>query len=175
MKAYDESTLIISGNSTTLARWDAKLGPLLHDVRGKSERCIISPVASLRSLTPDGGLTMMVDIVIEKLHPVGFIETLVDGTRLPPVNEAENRAAEASWEVCTGYVLNGRIPYTLYSAKDSLVWTKRKRNSTTLSHISQVSRAKLSHCPKDALQGQMVSTPRGPLFSAHIDGCSCWD
>jgi hypothetical protein len=44
---------------------------------------------------------MMIDIVIERLHPVGFIETLPDGTRRAPVNEAENRAAEASWEVCT--------------------------------------------------------------------------
>lgn len=42
---------------------------------------------------------MLIDVVVEKLHPVGYIETLPDGTRLAPVNEAGNEAAETKWEV----------------------------------------------------------------------------
>lgn len=42
---------------------------------------------------------MLIDIVVEKLHPVGYFETLPDGTRLAPVNEAGNQAAEAKREV----------------------------------------------------------------------------
>lgn len=90
LKAYDSSSLKLSGNSTTLARWDARLGVSL----------IRRPVtASLRSLNPDGGLVMLVDIVVEKLFPVGYLETTKEGKRLAPTNAAEERDACAKWEV----------------------------------------------------------------------------
>ena len=169
LKAYDESTLVISGNSTTLARWDARLGPLLHDIPGKTGRGIIPSVASLRSLTPDGGLTMMIDIVVERLHPVGFIETLPDGTRLAPVNEAGNQAAEASWEVCLPHPLSGRIPHIMYSVEGLPVWRRKKRSSIMLSHISQVSRTKPNHCRKDVPHVQMVGLMcLSTLMNAHF-------
>ncbi|KAF8323921.1 hypothetical protein DL93DRAFT_2104290 [Clavulina sp. PMI_390] len=100
LKAYETSTLTITGNSTTLARWDARLGPLLYDLPHQpSRRGVLPHVASLRSLTADGGLIMLIDIVVEKLHPVGHIETLPDGTRKPPTNESENAGEDAKWEV----------------------------------------------------------------------------
>lgn len=105
LKAYSGTTLQITGNSTTLARWDARLGPFLHP---------LPPVASLRSLTPDGGVAALVDVVVERLHPVGFIETLQDGTRLAPVNESENRQAEALWEVRMRLLLVDSIRSTAY-------------------------------------------------------------
>lgn len=76
------------------------MGPHLHNLPHKlSQRGVIPPVASLRSLSADGGHVMLIDIVVEKLHPVGYIETLLDGTRLAPVNEVGNEAAEAKREV----------------------------------------------------------------------------
>lgn len=41
----------------------------------------------------------MIDIVIERLHPVGYFETLPNGDRVGPMNRASNDAAEAKLEV----------------------------------------------------------------------------
>lgn len=57
------SQLIMSGNSTSLAHWHAKLG--------------FSPtpfIAGLGSLSPDGGLVPLVDVLIERAFPCGFID-----------------------------------------------------------------------------------------------------
>jgi breast cancer 2 susceptibility protein len=90
LKAYSSTSLKLCGNSTTLARWDAKLGASL----------LRTPVAaSLRSLNPDGGVVMLLDIVVEKVFNIGFTEMTSAGTRLAPTNAAEERDAGAKWEV----------------------------------------------------------------------------
>lgn len=98
--AYNQVQLRISGNSTTLAKWDARLGPLLHSLSpATSKRRVIPPIVSLAKLTPDGGLVSLVDVVIERMYPVGYTETLPDQTKLETVNAKENRMAEAKVEV----------------------------------------------------------------------------
>lgn len=61
-------TLSICGNSTSLARWDSKLGFFSQNAHPSSF------VACLRSLTPDGGIVTLVDVVIVKLFPEGYLE-----------------------------------------------------------------------------------------------------
>lgn len=50
---------------------------------------------SLSSFTSDGGFVSLVDIVIEKMYPIGYDETLPDGTRVGTVDAAGNSAADA--------------------------------------------------------------------------------
>ncbi|KAF9516595.1 hypothetical protein BS47DRAFT_1340741 [Hydnum rufescens UP504] len=89
LKAYSSSSLTLCGNSTTLARWDARLGVSQPQ----------APItASLRSLNPDGGVVMLLDIVVEKLFPVGYLETAAEGKRLIPTNAAEEQDARTKWE-----------------------------------------------------------------------------
>ncbi|KAM0754813.1 hypothetical protein T439DRAFT_309621 [Meredithblackwellia eburnea MCA 4105] len=63
LEALSRSTLVISGNSTTLAPWDAKLGwaPYRFTV-------------TLDSLTCTGGPAPLIDIVLEKVFPCGYTE-----------------------------------------------------------------------------------------------------
>ncbi|KAG8900895.1 hypothetical protein FRB99_005684 [Tulasnella sp. 403] len=87
LPAYDISHLELHGNSTSLAPWDAKLG---------FKR---SPyIATLRSLTPDGGSVMLMDILVIKLYPVGYIETNEKGERSAPRCEKEEREEMEAWK-----------------------------------------------------------------------------
>jgi breast cancer 2 susceptibility protein len=61
MDAFDKSRLVLSGNSTSLVKWDAKLG------MPKSPF-----VAALSSLSPDGGVVTMMDVVIDKIFPLAY-------------------------------------------------------------------------------------------------------
>ncbi|KZV96393.1 hypothetical protein EXIGLDRAFT_833637 [Exidia glandulosa HHB12029] len=85
--AYDNTVLVLTGNSSALAPWYAKLG--FHP-QGFT--------AGLRSLTPDGGPVALVDIVIVKAYPAGFIEYHADGTKDGPRNEEEEREIQAQWQ-----------------------------------------------------------------------------
>lgn len=79
---------MLTGNSTSLARWDAKLGFQTHPF-----------IAGLRSLQAAGGAIPMIDIEIVKIYPVGYFETTSDGTRVGPTCEAEERQKEDRWMV----------------------------------------------------------------------------
>lgn len=88
LAAYTKVHLELHGNSSTLARWDAKLG--------------FRPtpfIATLRSLSGDGGPVMLMDIVVTKLFPIGYIEMREDGERASPMCEAEERQAADAWKV----------------------------------------------------------------------------
>ncbi|CUA67485.1 Breast cancer type 2 susceptibility protein homolog [Rhizoctonia solani] len=87
LKAYHSSTLKITGNSTSLARWDARLG--FH--RGPF-------VASLRSLSADGGSVALLDVIITKLFPIGFVETDEKGRSTRPFDQSSEDAAQRAWE-----------------------------------------------------------------------------
>lgn len=63
---------------------------------------------------------MMVDIIIERLHPVGYIETLSDGTRLAPTNDTGNQSAEVKWEVCAARLLLSTILVICVPSPDSV-------------------------------------------------------
>ncbi|KAH8921269.1 hypothetical protein BT69DRAFT_349329 [Atractiella rhizophila] len=61
LDAYDMSSLEISGNSSTLAKWDARLG-----------RKAATPILTLRSLTQDGGFIPILDVQIFRLLPLTY-------------------------------------------------------------------------------------------------------
>ncbi|KAG8948639.1 hypothetical protein FRC04_009403 [Tulasnella sp. 424] len=95
LQAYEKTCLELHGNSTTLARWDAKLG-----FQAKPFIC------TLRSLTVDGGPVPLMDIQVTKLFPVAYIEMPrpseeAEGEEPPrpiPRCEAEEREARDQWQ-----------------------------------------------------------------------------
>ncbi|KAG5733003.1 Breast cancer type 2 susceptibility like protein [Termitomyces sp. T112] len=91
LDSYDSVKLVISGNSSHMAPWHAKLG--------------FSPgpyISSLRSLTPDGGSIAAMDFVVVKMHPIAYIEFIPgEGgtqTHQGPMNESEETAAHEKWK-----------------------------------------------------------------------------
>lgn len=63
LDALGTSELQLSGNSTSLARWDARLG---FQRQGYA--------STLARLDPDGGVVSAMDIVIDRVYPVGYVE-----------------------------------------------------------------------------------------------------
>ena len=57
LECYNSTKLVLSGNSSHLAPWHAKLG-IQKGV----------PIATLNSLNPDGGLVAFMDIVVLKVR-----------------------------------------------------------------------------------------------------------
>ncbi|ELU39385.1 BRCA2, oligonucleotide/oligosaccharide-binding domain-containing protein [Rhizoctonia solani AG-1 IA] len=92
LKAYHSSTLKITANSTSLARWDTRLG--FH--RGPF-------VSSLRSLSADGGSVTLLDIIVTKLYPVGFVETDEKGRSGRPFDQNAEDDAQRAWEVSKSF------------------------------------------------------------------------
>ncbi|GAA5870416.1 hypothetical protein JCM3774_002723 [Rhodotorula dairenensis] len=87
LRALNKSQLVISGNSTTLADWHAKLG--------------FSPVpfvAGLASLSPDGGLVPLVDVLIERAFPCGYID-LRRGRGTETWSEEEELTRAEEWKL----------------------------------------------------------------------------
>lgn len=76
-EGYDKSNLVLSGNSCHLARWDAKLG-VQH----------LPFVAGLSSLSVDGGVIVMMDVILERVFPLAFMKG-ERGSRDAPWDEDE--------------------------------------------------------------------------------------
>ncbi|KAG9095123.1 hypothetical protein FRC07_011146, partial [Ceratobasidium sp. 392] len=87
LKAYQSSALKIGGNSTSLAPWDARLGFQPRPY-----------IASLRSLTADGGPVALLDVQVLKLFPVGFVETDQTGRSSKPRDQSGEDEAQRAWE-----------------------------------------------------------------------------
>ncbi|WWC95810.1 hypothetical protein V866_002676 [Kwoniella sp. B9012] len=81
IEAFNSSHLIITGNSSSLARWHVKLG--------KQPRPFI---ASLSSLSVDGGVITLIDVVLEKIFPIAF----TNGSG-PPWGEEEEQIRQDQW------------------------------------------------------------------------------
>ena len=64
LNALEKSRLIISGNSSALARWDVKLGLQPNPF-----------FSGLSSLSVNGGIISLMDVVVEKVFPLAFITT----------------------------------------------------------------------------------------------------
>ena len=91
LEAYESSTLVISGNSTSRAYWHAKLG---------FQRLTDGPyICSFRSLLPDGGLVPFVNVVVTKIYAIGFKGEYVEGQAQDLWNEQEERERQKNWEV----------------------------------------------------------------------------
>ncbi|KAJ6575429.1 hypothetical protein B0H19DRAFT_1128649 [Mycena capillaripes] len=91
LEAYNSTNLVLSGNSSHLVPWHAKLG------------FQISPwVATMNSLTADGGLVAAMDLVILKTYPIAFLEFYEDENgekqREGPRNERDEAAADEKWK-----------------------------------------------------------------------------
>ncbi|KAG6877385.1 hypothetical protein C0992_010157 [Termitomyces sp. T32_za158] len=91
LDCYSSTKLVISGNSSHMAPWHAKLG--------------FSPgpcISTLRSLTPDGGVVAAMDVVVVKAHPIAYIEFISDEggvqTHHGPMNESEEAATQEKWK-----------------------------------------------------------------------------
>lgn len=120
LDSYGRAYLSLSGNSTHLAPWHAKLG-------FQRTRCI----ATLHSLSPDGGRVPVMDIVITnvtifpmtsqnvfflltptlKVYPMAYIEftSTSNGETRVGRNEAEEANEEEKWKVRVQYM------YALYA------------------------------------------------------------
>ncbi|KAG9091090.1 hypothetical protein FS749_016802 [Ceratobasidium sp. UAMH 11750] len=87
LRAYHTSALKVGGNSTSLAPWDARLGFQPRPF-----------IASLRSLTADGGSIALLDVQVLKLFPVGFVETDQTGRSSRPCDQSGEDEAQRAWE-----------------------------------------------------------------------------
>ncbi|KAI0756270.1 hypothetical protein C8Q80DRAFT_1127651 [Daedaleopsis nitida] len=91
LQAYENTRLELSGNSSHLAPWHAKLGFVKEPF-----------VATLDSLTADGGTVPVVDLVVVKAYPVAYLEFVrsEDGsvTRMGPRNEKDELKEQDQWE-----------------------------------------------------------------------------
>jgi hypothetical protein len=77
LEAYDTNSLSLYGNATHLAPWYSRLGFQTEPF-----------YATLRSLTPDGGIVPLIAFVVEKVRPliinvVSIEVTFLLGTGLP--------------------------------------------------------------------------------------------
>ncbi|ESK92722.1 rad51-associated protein brh2 [Moniliophthora roreri MCA 2997] len=92
LEAYNSVKLIINGNASHLALWHTKLG----FQKGPF-------ISTLRSLTPDGGLVPIMDVIITQVHPIAYFEFSVDekGKKRTegPRNEAEEARCADQWKV----------------------------------------------------------------------------
>ncbi|KAE8226243.1 hypothetical protein CF319_g1153 [Tilletia indica] len=94
LDALEKSGLSLTGNSTSLARWDTRLGFSKMNF-----------VACLRSLTPDGGCVACMDVVLTKVHPKGYVDVNPSsskgegggGNMSNARSEAEEVEAEEKW------------------------------------------------------------------------------
>ncbi|KAF8167376.1 hypothetical protein B0H34DRAFT_14333 [Crassisporium funariophilum] len=91
LEAYNSTKLVLSGNSSHLVSWHAKLG----FSRGPS-------ISTLHSLTADGGVVAAMDLVIVKTHPIAFLESIEDEDgvkhREGPRNEADEANVNEQWK-----------------------------------------------------------------------------
>lgn len=76
---------MVSGNSSALAKWDAKLG--VHR---------LPFVAGLSSLSPDGGSVVLVDIMVDRVFNLAYVHG-DKSNREPPWDEGEEQIREDRW------------------------------------------------------------------------------
>ncbi|KAH9058304.1 hypothetical protein EDB87DRAFT_1685476 [Lactarius vividus] len=90
LEAYDRVELIITGNGTHLAPWHTKLGFQPYPA-----------IATLNSISPDGGMIPCLDLIVTKVYPIAFIEFRKDAdgavTREGPRREKDELAAHDAW------------------------------------------------------------------------------
>jgi len=92
LDAVYTSDLLLSSNATCFAAWDAKLGLQRHAF-----------VSSLGRLVPDGGLVGRIDVVADRVYPVGYMEGELDTKgvlvyRGPQYNADEEQERQRAWE-----------------------------------------------------------------------------
>ncbi|KAI9444587.1 hypothetical protein H4582DRAFT_2070318 [Lactarius indigo] len=90
LEAYDRVELAITGNGTHLAPWHAKLGFQPYPA-----------IATLNSISPDGGMIPCLELIVTKVYPIAFIEFQKDDdgrvTREGPRREKDELAVHDAW------------------------------------------------------------------------------
>ncbi|PCH34230.1 hypothetical protein WOLCODRAFT_135579 [Wolfiporia cocos MD-104 SS10] len=89
LEAYDSMTLRISGNSSHLVPWHARLGFVRYP-----------SIATLDSLTPDGGIVTLLDLTVIKTYPIAFVEFIErDSERMTegPRTEKDEALVQDEW------------------------------------------------------------------------------
>lgn len=86
LDAIDSSKLSLGANCVSRAPWDEPLGFRRHPW-----------IASLRSLHPEGGVVPLVDVVVLRVFPAGFVGPA--GVREAPWDLAEETRRQEAWEV----------------------------------------------------------------------------
>ncbi|KAI0253208.1 hypothetical protein BJV78DRAFT_220331 [Lactifluus subvellereus] len=90
LEAYHKVELNLTGNGTHLAPWHAKLGFQRHHA-----------IATLHTLSPEGGSVPCLELVVAKSYPIAFLEFHRDAdgqvTREGPRREKEELAAHDAW------------------------------------------------------------------------------
>ncbi|KAI0297548.1 hypothetical protein B0F90DRAFT_1738028 [Multifurca ochricompacta] len=90
LEANNKVELNITGNGTHLAPWHAKLGFQSRPA-----------IATLHSISPEGGMVPCLELVVTKVYPIAYIEFHKDGdgniTREGPRREKEELAAHDAW------------------------------------------------------------------------------
>lgn len=89
LEALEKSRLTLSANSTSLARWDTRLG--VQD---------LPFVSKLAHLSRDGGPAALMDVIIERLFPIAYVYSGKD-KKTPPWGEEEEISLQEAWKVCT--------------------------------------------------------------------------
>jgi len=93
LEAYNSVKLVLSGNSSHLAPWHAKLGFT------KS-----FGVVTMHSLTADGGLVPLMDLAVLKVYPIAYLEIKVDEegnrTQEGPRTEVDEARCADKWKAC---------------------------------------------------------------------------
>lgn len=87
LEALNKSTLRISGNSSSLARWDCRLGFSLRPF-----------IATMTSLTKDGGTIPLMAVKIQRIYPLAFMSK-EKGKGTAPWSEAEEFTLQEEWTV----------------------------------------------------------------------------
>ncbi|SNX85036.1 related to Rad51-associated protein Brh2 [Melanopsichium pennsylvanicum] len=87
LAAYHMSSLVLASNSVSLARWDAKLGFAPQPF-----------ISSLRSLTAEGGLVSLMDVVITKVFPHAYVDAERSSSKPGnPRGEQEEAEEREAW------------------------------------------------------------------------------
>ncbi|KAJ7193302.1 hypothetical protein GGX14DRAFT_505977 [Mycena pura] len=91
LEAYNSTRLVLSGNSSHLVPWYAKLGFQIRPW-----------VATMHSLTADGGVVAAMDVVLLKVCPIAFLEFVEDENgekhREGPWNEHDEAREHEKWK-----------------------------------------------------------------------------
>ncbi|WVN86368.1 uncharacterized protein L203_101532 [Cryptococcus depauperatus CBS 7841] len=86
LDAFDSSRLVLSGNSTSLAKWDSRLGMQPRPF-----------IASLSSLSVDGGIVTLMDIIIDRVYPLAYTNG-DKNSKEPPWDQKEETEREEQWK-----------------------------------------------------------------------------
>ncbi|THH27674.1 hypothetical protein EUX98_g6517 [Antrodiella citrinella] len=111
LEVYDSVSLKLTGNSTHLAPWHATLGFQSQPY-----------VSTLRSLSSDGGVVAVMDVVVDRVYPVAYLEFVErDGkmTQDGPRDEKDELVEQDRWRK-RQEVAESKLRYDLEGQLNSL-------------------------------------------------------